>query len=334
MITRSVGIITKSLRIVFIMAAMAIGVAIFSAAGQVVAVENDTLGIRPSTESDFLNLSLYPGAAMDTAVIVSNYSASPVTLLNYPVDGQTDKQGAFVLSLQSDPQTGVGAWVTLNADHITVPANSELEVPFRISVPTNTPPGDYSGGLIIQSPLVKGKTSITDNTAVRLDVINRQGVRIYLNVAGTAIESLELGDLKWQRLDKTIAITLSLTNTGNTILHPSGTVNINGWIGANTQLTFNTPENLLPGANFDLLATLSPAPFAQFGQIEATVISESGTDNAKMDINYVYADWVFIIISLFVLAVVTYGAHRTIVFVRRGRRAIAIVEKRRKQYQP
>lgn len=302
---------------------LAVAVAILATAGQTAAVENDTLGIRPATESDFFNLSLYPGAALDASAIVSNYTLAPVTLLNYPVDGQTSQQGTFTLASQSDPRTGVGAWVTLDADRITVPANSELEVPFQVSVPAGTPPGDYAGGLIIQSPLVEGETSVTGDTAVRLDVIQRQGVRIYLNVAGTAVESLELGDLSWQLADDTVTVTLPLRNTGNTILHPSGTLVISSWVGANTQLTFDTPESILPGARLELLARLSPAPFIQSGHAEATVTSEAGTANARTSI--VYAPWELGVISLLVLAAAAYGAWRTARFVHRARHAIAQV---------
>jgi hypothetical protein len=110
------------------------------------------LGIRPSNESDFFHLSLYPGAALEATAIVTNHTQSPVTLLNYPVDATSTPQGAFALANQDEPRPGVGGWVQLNGASITVAANSELKVPFRISVPAGTPLGDYAGGLIIQAP--------------------------------------------------------------------------------------------------------------------------------------------------------------------------------------
>ncbi|TFB56396.1 DUF916 domain-containing protein [Cryobacterium tagatosivorans] len=307
-----------------VVAVAVLALALLATAGPAAAIDNGTLGIRPSNESDFFHLSLYPGAATDATAIVSNHTDTPVTLLTYPVDGQSSPQGTFALAAQTDPRTGIGAWVRLDTAQITVPANSDLKVPFRLSVPANTPPGDYAGGLIIQSPPVEGETSIVGgDTAVRLDVIQRQGVRIYLNVAGTALKSLELGDLSWKQTGDTVTFTLPVRNTGNSILHPTATLDLSGWIGANTNLNFDTPESILPGENLDLKARLLKAPPIQAGTADATITSEAGTDHAQASI--VYAPWLLLGVGLFLLAVVVYGLWRAARFVRRARRAIAQV---------
>ena len=302
--------------------AVALGLALLATAGPAAAVDNGSLGIRPANESDFFHLSLYPGAATDATAIVSNHTQAPVTLLTYPVDGQSSPQGAFALAAQSDPRTGMGAWAQLGTDHITVPANSDLKVPFRISVPLGTPPGDYAGGLIIQSAPVQGKTAtVSGGAAVRLDVIQRQGVRIYLSVAGTAVKALQHSNLSWQHTGDTVTFTLPLHNTGNTILHPTAAVDLSSQIGANTQLTFDTPESMLPGATLNLHAHLSHAALIQVGSAQATITSEAGTDHARTSI--FYAPWVLIGSALLILVLALYGAWRTIRFVRRARRAIA-----------
>ena len=297
---------------------------LFPGAGPAAAVDNGALGIRPANESDFFHLSLHPGAAMDATALVSNHTDSPVTLLNYPVDATSTPQGAFALANQGEPRTGVGGWVQLNAEEITVAPNSDLEVPLRISVPAGTPPGDYAGGLIIQSPPVQGQTTnVNEDTAVRLDVIQRQGVRIYLNVAGTAVKTLSHGDLSWQQAGDTLTFILPLKNTGNTILRPSATVDLSSWLGANTQLTFDTPESILPGSTLDLRARLTQAPAIQSGTARATIISDAGTAHAETSV--VYAPWPLVIAGILFILGVTYSTWRTARFVRRARRAIAQV---------
>jgi len=301
-----------------------LGLVLLAGAGPAAAVDNGALGIRPANESDFFHLSLYPGAALEATAIVTNHTQSPVTLLNYPVDATSTPQGAFALANQDEPRPGVGGWVQLNGASITVAANSELKVPFRISVPAGTPPGDYAGGLIIQSPPVQGQTSnVNGDTSVRLDVIQRQGVRIYLNVAGTAIKALEPGDLSWQQTGDTLRFTLPLNNTGNTILHPSATLDVSSWLGANTQLKFDTPESMLPGSTLDLHARLAQAPAIQSGTADATITSEAGTGQAETSV--VYAPWPLILAGLLLVLAALYGAWRTARFVRRARRAIAQV---------
>lgn len=296
--------------------------AVFSAAGQAFAVDDGTVGIRPANESDFFHISLYPGAAIDAEAVVANHSQAAVTLLNYPVDGLTTPQGGFALVSQTDPQKGIGAWVHLNSDHLTIPAKSELKVAFRLTVPPGTTPGDYAGGLIIQSPPVQGKTStVNGDTAVRIDVVQRQGVRIYLNVAGAAVKSLTHGDLSWQQNGDDLAFTLPVRNTGNTILHPAAEMKLTGWPITDTTLKFDTPESLLPGSSIDLHATAPRSPSAMNADAQAQLSSEAGTAQATTHV--LYAPWLLLGIGLLILAGASYGAWRAARFIRRARTALA-----------
>ena len=293
-------------------------------AGPAEAVENGGLGIRPAMESDFFNILLYPGAAIDAEAIVSNSTQASVTLLSYPVDAQSTEEGSFAFGSASEPPAALGSWVQLDADEIVVPAKSELNVPFRLSVPADTPPGDYAGGLIIQSAVVQGETSVADGeTAFRVDVVHRQGVRIYLTVAGTAVKSLESGDLSWEQSGDAITFTLPLHNTGNTILQPTATLEVNGWIGANREVVFDQPESLLPGARVELNATLEEIPPIQIGSAHATIVSEAGTDYVRTQFGY--APWAMIGGGVLLLAAGLYGTMRLTRFIRRARHAIAEV---------
>lgn len=286
------------------------------------AVDNGTLGIRPETESDFFHLSLYPGAKLEATAVVSNHTSSPVTLATYPVDGENTVQGTFAMAAQSAPREGVGAWVELDTEHITVPANTDLKVPFRLTVPEGTPPGDYAGGLIIQSPTVQGETTaVNGDTAFRLDTIQRQGVRIYLNVAGTTATSLAHGNLSWKHNGDSLDFSLTVRNTGNIILHPSAHLNFSGWPATATRLDFETPDGLLPGSSVELHTRLTQAPIIQSGTAEATVTSEAGTSQAVSRV--VYAPWPLLAIGLVSLAAAFYGSWRTFRFIRRARVALA-----------
>ncbi len=288
------------------------------------AIDDGTLGIRPELESDFFYIDLAPGAAIDANAIVSNHTDAAVTLLNYAVDGQSTEQGAFALAAQGDVQTAIGSWITLDAESITIPAQSDLTVPFRLSVPANATPGDYAGGLIIQSPPVEGATtSEGGDAAVRLDVVQRQGVRIYLTVAGTAQTALGHGDLTWERTGDTVTFTLPIENTGNTILYPTASLSLNSIIGATTELTFAAPESILPSATLNLEATLSQAAFIQMGSADATLVSDAGTE--QITASFFYVPWWLVVALLVVLAAIALIVWRGTLFVRRARRALAQV---------
>ena len=293
-------------------------------AAPAVAIDDGTLGIRPELESDFFHINLAPGAAIEANAIVSNHTDTPVTLLNYAVDGQSTAQGAFALAAQGDVQTAVGSWVTLGADSITIPADSDLTVPFRLSVPLTATPGDYAGGIIIQSPPIQGETTTSDgDAALRLDVVQRQGVRIYLTVAGTATTQLSHGALSWERSGDAVTFTLPIQNTGNTILYPTAGLSLDSVIGATTELQFGTPESILPGSSLKLEATLPQAAFIQLGHADAQLVSDAGTQQISASFNYV-PWWIIVVIVLLVLGI-AFAVWRVTLFVGRARRALAQV---------
>lgn len=296
-----------------------------SPADRATAVTNGTIGIRPATESDFFHLSLYPGAATEAVAMVSNQSSEPVTLLIYPVDGQGTPQGTFAFGEQDDEPSGVGAWVDLGIEQLTVPARSEIPVPFLLTVPEGTPPGDYAGGLVIQAPPVEGETTELDNgTALRLDVVQRQGLRIYLDVAGEAIQSLERGDLTWEKSGESIRFSIPLRNTGNTILHPTGEVDISGWIGVNETIEFGAPESILPGGSFTMTAELPEAPLVHWGRTQAKIGSEAGV--SRVGIDFVLVPWELLAAVAAALLIGGLLTWRIARFVRRARRALAQVQ--------
>jgi hypothetical protein len=286
------------------------------------AVDNGTLGIRPATESDFFHLSVSPGETLQATAIVSNYTTAPVTLLTYAVDGLTTAQGAFALEGQENVSQGVGLWSTVPSTSITVSAQSQLEVPITITVPANTTPGDYVGGLIIQEPLVTGDVANSaDGTALRLDVIHRQGVRIYLNVSGTPVTQLQMGDLAWTQSGDVVTVSLPLTNAGNTTLHPTGDVAFSSLVGVNASSPFTIPESITPGATVVLRSEMNAATFIQLGRITATVESEAPA--ARASTPFVIIPWWSILGMAVVIGAGAYLVRRFVLFARKARRAIA-----------
>jgi hypothetical protein len=316
-------IITPRSRAVSLAALMLISLmSLLGFSGAAHAIDNGTLGIRPATEPDYFHLSVAAGSTLAETAIVSNHTAEAVTLLTYVVDGTTTPQGGVALGPRDGTPQGLGLWTTLTASSITVPPDSDMAVPFTINVPIGTMPGDYIGGLVIQAPVETGQVSSSaDGTSVRIDVVNRQGVRIYLNVAGQSVTKLEAGKLSWTKADDNVSVTLAVTNTGNTTLHPQGSVDFASALGANKTLTFITPESIMPGATVELRTILSPAALIQIGEIRAEVRSEAPT--ISQSTAFVSVPWWILLGVVIVLAVIWLLVRRQILFTRRARLAFA-----------
>lgn len=266
-----------SRRALILIALLATALASASGAISAQAVDTGTLGIRPAHESAFFHLHAYPGETLSNAAIVSNHTGKPVTLLDYAVDAHDSATGTFAMASRTDARSTVGKWVRLAHPSITVPAGSDEALPFQLAIPAGTAPGDYAGALIIQAPPVVGRTAVHNGTAVRLNVVQRQGLRIYLHVDGTATRALTAGSLGWTNTGGGTDFTITIHNTGNTTLHPTAALSIVSPVGVNTRIRFTGVESILPGDRLTLHAHLTRPSAVQVGTATATVRSEAGT---------------------------------------------------------
>lgn len=306
-------------RIAVVLFAVVVGVVSF--AGSANAVGNGTLGIRPANESDFIHVTLVGGSAQHEMAIVSNRTNAPVTLLDYPVDAIETSAGDFAFAAQSSKPVSLGSWITLASPTITLPAHTERNVPFTVTVPDGTLPGDYAGGLIIQSPPVKGTAALATNGAVtRMDVIQRQGLRVYLKVAGVATQKLAAGTLTWSQNNDTMSFAVLLRNTGNTILHPQATLLRTGMFGLTHRVNFVTPQNLLPGSSVTMHGSMNGSPGGDNGEATLVLKSEAGTQTQHVHI--LYAPWQLIAGAALLIALLTLAGWGGTRFVRKARAAI------------
>ena len=298
---------------------------VVSIAGGVVApamaVDNGTIGIHPSSESDFFHLNLVPGAAQDSAAVITNRTAAEITVLTYPVDAVSTSKGDFAFAGREEPRAQVASWIALPSATVVVPAHGEARVPFRVTVPLGAEPGDYAGGIIMQSPTEVGKTSSNSTGAVtRIDVVQRQGVRIYLKVAGTASRQLSLGSLSWVKSDNGFDFSLPIRNAGNTILRPRATLSMPSVLGGTRKLVFETPIALLPGASAVLQTKIAaPAP-VEFATASAVVESEGPTRAASVEVRF--AAWQLVAACVAGLLLVLLLSWRIARFVHRARLAL------------
>lgn len=285
------------------------------------AVDNGSLGIRPSNESDFFHLSVLPGETINATAIVSNHTAVDVELETYAVDGLTTETGAFALKAEDDLRTQVGQWTHNLTRQITVTGQSQLAVPFAITVPLGAKPGDYQGGLIIQSPPVEGATTNSGGTPVRIDVVQRQGVRIYLTVEGEAHASVTPGVMSWVKGADSVTLKLPVKNTGNVTLQPTATASVDAWFAAGRTVTFASPENVPPGTTVIMTAKYPTSPLLQIANIQATVISAAPEKHASTTVFDV--PWQLFAAFLLLIVVALFGGRRFARFVRTARIAIA-----------
>lgn len=172
----------------------------------------------------YVYLEGLPGTVLEDRLSVTNPGAKPLTVRLRPT-------GAY--------NTGdTGTWLTLAADHVTIPPRTRAEVPFSVTVPPGVLPGDHSGAIMAASG---GR---------------EMGVRIQLRVNGPRLAALTVEDVSVSGGK----IHYALVNRGNTALTPRMTVRADGLFGEVLHREPRTlPEELLPGQRVTLTENW-PAP--------------------------------------------------------------------------
>lgn len=290
------------------------------------AVESAGLGIRPQGPGDWFRFQALPGEIVEETAVVQNKTNERVRLLLYAVDATITPQGGFALKERPEPKTGVGAWLSLDSGTLTVSPHSEERVPFRMTIPAGTEPGDYAGGIVIEKEPQQGTPQeVGKELAVQFNVVERMGVRIYLGVAGKAVRKLAAGALEWRRKGTDIEFRIGVRNQGNVQIVPEGTLRLTGRGAPGEALRMRGPEALFPSSRGTLTAVWrNPPSFALVTAVAS--VSYGGPAPVRAEASVRIVPWPAAAILLVVLVLAALGVFRGVRFWRKARVAIRAVE--------
>jgi hypothetical protein len=209
-----------------------------------------------------LTYQVAPGAELDDAVTLFNYSNVQLNFTVYGTDAYNNEDGAFDLLTTEQEPSDVGSWITVIQENVTVPARSQVTLPVTLKVPADASPGDHVGA-IVASSVAQGTGP--DGKIVNLD--RRTGSRVYLRVDGPLNPELVVESVKTtykpalNPLSGTANVTYRIRNRGNVRLQGAHSVSVSGFLGFGKKSTKvqDLPE-LLPGEDFTVHATFDGVP--------------------------------------------------------------------------
>lgn len=136
------------------------------------------------------------GESVDDAARVTNNTNQPVNIELLGRDGEITSDGQLTVTSNSLDNQKSGKWIQLDQTKYTVAASSNIKVPFKVTVPSNTPSGEYYAGL---SVIELGDTN--DTTSGNVTVKTRLAVKVFITVQGdlnakTNVKTLNIIDPK------------------------------------------------------------------------------------------------------------------------------------------
>jgi hypothetical protein len=222
---------------------------------------------------------------VEDAVTLFNLSNVPLVFRIYGTDAVNNPDdGGFEFLASEDVPTGAGSWVDFGAEQVTLDAFTQATIPVKITIPENTAPGDYLGGLLASNAALS-----VGEDGQRITLDRRTGTRLAVRVNGPLNPELRIENVQTD-YDATLnpfggsaTVTYTITNVGNTLAGATVETSVAGPFGIGKQT--NEPRELpeiLPGTSltfteeFDDVTALGVA----VGRVELTPAGENSSEIA------------------------------------------------------
>jgi hypothetical protein len=200
----------------------------------------------------YFSFGATPGGQVEDHIAIKNFSTFALQLLIHGTDGVNTPQGGFALLPPNQPATGLGLWIYLPRNDITliVPARSTDIIPFLVRVPSNASPGDHVGGITATL-----ESFITNSSGQHIRLLQSVGTRIFVRISGPLHPKLAVQDLTVRYSDPIdplsdgrAVLTYKVSNVGNVALGGLPTASVSGLLGSRSSAS-HLPEIqlLLPG---------------------------------------------------------------------------------------
>ncbi|MEU6759335.1 hypothetical protein [Streptomyces sp. NPDC046685] len=193
------------------------------------------------------------GTVLEDRLALANTSDRAHTVTLRGADAYNTADGAFAVRPGRPPVTsgadtaegpGAGAWISFGAGAtVTIPPRTRAVVPFTVTVPPSSPPGDHPAAV------------------VATEAGREVGVRVHLRVSGPTLAALTVEDVAVHGRGAAARVAYTLVNRGNVALAPELAVRAEGTFGRERAgAPRPLPVELLPGQRVRLTEPWPAAP--------------------------------------------------------------------------
>lgn len=274
------------------------------AAAQGVNVMPDPASPRRSETGTLAELgTVVLGQPLADAVVVRSSFDEPREVLLYAADAEPAVGGGFGFAERDAAQEQVGAWLRLEQETVTIPANGSVRVPYTVTVPPGTEGGEYVGAVVAEPVVQGGGSGVQSRT--------RFAMAVYLRVPGGAAGATPgRGDPDGQIVLEALAPgfdgsracpVVRYRNDSQDVVDPVATVRTDGVVGG-TSLRQERIGALLPGSSAQVALRCVERPVGP-GSLSVELSSPKG--GGAETTRYTWLPWPFVLALLLMLLLVS-----------------------------
>jgi len=290
---------------------------IFFIQGYLVGYAQEDNGIKVSPA--IIEERVEPGQILRSYLYVTNRTKTAQTYY-------VSKMNMTGLTEKGDPEFGddagastLSSWISVPVTPVIVPGSGTKGIPFSIQIPVNAPPGGHFAGIFVSTV----PDSAEKKNAFAIGV--QAGTIVSLRVAGDVREESQIRNFFTDKIVYDIPevkLTAKVENTGNTLVRPTGSIEIFDWFGKKVAtLVVNENGGAVLPRNTRAYETVWKGEGFVLGKYTANLGLSYG-DNAKKTAYTTVTFWVFptkmvisIVVGIILFIVVIFGGARA--YVRR-----------------
>ncbi|HLG25999.1 MAG TPA: LysM peptidoglycan-binding domain-containing protein [Candidatus Gracilibacteria bacterium] len=217
------------------------------------------------------NLQIDAGSSIKAAIVVKNLGNAPIGVKLYGADATHSNQGTFALTTQATEQKHIGTWVKFDEPIRTIYAKEEKIIPFSVIVPPDATPGNYGGGIAVETAPIG--TDGQGQTKNAVNVSSRIFVKMFVDVPGEKNFSYEWGGFEYLAPGDMARprFRFAFKNTGNTIVLAEPKIELKGFPPLKNSIIELPTATLQQGVELDdIIKKWDDAPILGFYVAEAT----------------------------------------------------------------
>ena len=175
----------------------------------------------------YFNPTLKAGQTEKFKVIIANTGSVAQNLATYPTNAYTRDGGGFASAAMNTPPNEVTTWLNYPADIYSIEPGKGLELTFEISVPDDTPPGQYITAIATQQIDPSAVGGYQD-----LKQLLRYVIPVFITVPGETSKGFGITNIDLVQNPDNLVVGLAIENTGDVRVRPEGSIQLLDQSGA------------------------------------------------------------------------------------------------------
>lgn len=239
-------------------------------------------------ENPWFEVTIEAGERVTLTAGIRNTGDVPVSVRTYAANATNPPNGGFNAGTDEEEPTGATLWIDYPITTIEMQPDDEQQLDFTVTVPANTPPGEYVAGLVVQTA-----ESIEIPGSETFRQIIRNTVSVDITVPGEMTSGYDLGEPELLPAGNQSALDIPITNTGTARIRPQGEIVITNpegqavvtspvemgsvYGGNTTSIRIVLPEQL-PTGDYLVSVDLTDPATGTTASIEDAPVTLAGTD--------------------------------------------------------